>query len=57
MVTQWFTVYIVTVEACVSEWLTPRTPDLEVRGLNVARRVVSLHKELYSTWSLFTQVV
>ena len=56
MVTQWFTVYIVTVEACVAEWLTPRTPDLEVRGSSVARRVVSLGKELYSTWSLFTQV-
>ena len=36
------------------EWLTPRTPDLEVRGL--ARRVVSLDKGLYSTLSLFTQV-
>ena len=56
MVTQWFTVYIVTVEACVSEWLTPRTPDVEVRGSSVARRVVSSDKELYSTWSLFTQV-
>ena len=40
----------------MAEWLTPRTPDLEVRGSNLARRVVSLDKELYSTLSLFTQV-
>ena len=44
------------VEACVAEWLTPRTPDLEVRGSSLARHVVSLEKELYSTLSLFTQV-
>ena len=43
-------------EACVAERLTPRTPDLEVRGSSLARRVVSLDKELYSTLSLFTQV-
>ena len=42
-------------QACVAEWLTPRTPDLEVRGSSLARRVVSLDKELYSTLSLFTQ--
>ena len=44
------------VEACVAEWLRPQTPDLEVRGSSLARRVVSLDKELYSTLSLFTQV-
>ena len=43
-------------EACVAEWLTPRTPDLEVRASSLARRVVSLDKELYSTVPLFTQV-
>ena len=31
--------------------LTPRTPDLEVRGSSLACRVVSLDKELYSTLS------
>ena len=31
-------------------------PDLEVRGSSLARRVVSIDKELYSTLSLFTQV-
>ena len=44
------------VEACVAKRLTPRTPDLEVRGSSLVRRVVSLDKELYSTLSLFTQV-
>ena len=43
-------------KACVAEWLAPRTPDVEVRGSSLARRVVSLDKELYSTLSLFTQV-
>ena len=43
-------------EACVTERLTPRTLDLEVRGSSLARRVVSVHKKLYSTLSLFTQV-
>ena len=43
-------------ETCVAEQLTPRTPDLEVRGSSLAPRVVSLDKELYSTLSLFTQV-
>ena len=43
-------------EACVAERLTPRTPDLEIRGSSLARRVVSLDKELYSTLSLRTQV-
>ena len=36
--------------------LTPRTLDLEVQGSSVARRVVSLDKELYSTLALFAQV-
>ena len=40
----------------VAEWLILQTPDLEVRGSSLARRVVSLDKELYSTLSLFTQV-
>ena len=40
----------------MAERLTPRTPDLEVRGSSLARRVVSLDKELYCTLSLFTQV-
>ena len=44
------------VEACVAERLTPRTLDLEVRGSSLARRVVSLDRELYSTLSLFAQV-
>ena len=44
------------VEACVAELLTPRNLDLEVRGSNLARRVVSLDKEFYSTLSLFIQV-
>ena len=54
---RFFDVAIATVlEACVAERLTPRTLDLEVRGSSLARRVVSLDKELYSTLSLFTQV-
>ena len=40
----------------MAERLTPRTLDLEVRGSSLARRVVSLDKELYSTLSLFIQV-
>ena len=52
---RFFDVAIATVlEACVAERLTPRTLDLEVRGSSLARRVVSLDKELYSTLSLFT---
>ena len=34
------------VEACVAERLTPRTLDLEVQGSSLARRVLSLDKEL-----------
>ena len=41
----------------MAEWLTPQTPNLEVRDLSLARRLVSLDKELYSTLSLFTQLV
>ena len=37
----------------VAERLTPRTSDLEVRDTSLARRAVSLDKELYSTLSLF----
>ena len=36
--------------------VTPRTLDLEVWGSSLARSVVSLDKELYSTLPLFTQV-
>ena len=48
--------YVQTMEACLAEWWTPRTLDLEVQGSSLARRVVSLDKELHSTLSLFTQV-
>ena len=44
------------VEAFVAERLTTRTLDLKVWGPSLARPVVSLDKELYSTLSLFTQV-
>ena len=44
------------VEAWVAEQLTPHTPDLEVQGSSLTRQVLSLHKELYSNLSLFTQV-
>ena len=40
----------------MAERLTPRTPDLEVRGSSLARRVVSLDKEFHSPLSPFTQV-
>ena len=40
----------------MAERLPPRIPDLEVRALSLACRVVSLDEELYSSWSLFTQV-
>ena len=36
----------------MAERLLPRTPNLEVQGSSLARRVVSLDKELYSTLSL-----
>ena len=41
---------------CVIERSTPRTPDLEARGIGLAHRVASLDKELYSTLSFFTKV-
>ena len=40
----------------MTEQLTPLIPDLEVHGSSLARPVLSLDKELYSTLSLFTQV-
>ena len=40
----------------MAEQLTPQTPDLEVWGSSPARRVVSLDKKLYSTFSPLTQV-
>ena len=36
--------------------VTPWTLDLEVRGSSLARRVLSLDKEIYTTLSLFTRV-
>ena len=41
----------------MADWSTPRTPDLQVRVSSLARRVVSLDKELYSTLSLSAQLV
>ena len=38
----------------MAERLALRTLDLEVRGSSLARHVVSLDTELYSTLSLFT---
>ena len=52
---QFSIVYAPIVEACVAERLTPRLPDLEVRGSSLARRVVSLDKKLYSTFLLLNQ--
>ena len=43
-------------EAFVADQLTPRTPDLDVRGSSLACRVVSLDKEPHSTLPLFTLV-
>ena len=43
-------------EVCVTERLTPRTPDLEFRGSSLACLFFSLDKKLYSILSLFTQV-
>ena len=40
----------------MAERLTARKLDLEVGGSSLARRIVSLDKELYSTLSLFNQV-
>ena len=33
-----------SLEMGVAEWLTPQTPDLEIQGSSLARRVVSLGK-------------
>ena len=30
-----------SLEMGVAEWLTPQTPDLEIKGSSLARRVVS----------------
>jgi len=38
----------------VAKQLTPQTPHMEVQGSSLACRVVSLDKELYYTFSLFT---
>ena len=43
-------------ETCVAEWLTPLTVDVEVWDSSLACLIVSLDKELYSTFSLFTRV-
>ena len=40
----------------MAERLTPQTLDLEVQGSSLARYIVSLDEELYSTLSLFTLV-
>ena len=45
-----------SLEMGVAEWLTPQTPDLDIQRSSLARRVVSLDKELYSTLSLLTHV-
>ena len=40
----------------VAKGLTRGTLDLEVRGSSLARRIVSLDKELYSTLFLFSSL-
>ena len=40
----------------MAERLKPAIPDLEARDSSSASRIVSLHKKLYSTLSLLTQV-
>ena len=40
----------------MAERLNPAIPDLEARDSSPASRIVSLHKKLYSTLSLLTQV-
>ena len=49
---KYFITTVNIVEVSVAERLTPQTLNLEVRGSSLARRVVSLDKELYSTLSL-----
>ena len=49
--------YINSMEACVTDCITPRTQGLEARGSNLALdRIVSLDKEFYFTLSRFTQM-
>ena len=48
--------FVPSMEVCVAEWLTPQFPDVEVWGSSLAHCIVSSHKELYLTLSLFTQV-
>ena len=50
------TKWVRCVEGCVAELLTPRTPDLAVRGSSLTCRVVSLDEELHTILSFFTQV-
>ena len=45
-----------SLEVCLTERLTPWTPDLEDQGSILACWIDSLDMELYSTLSLFTQV-
>ena len=40
----------------MAERLKPAIPDVEARDSTPASRIVSLHKKLYSTLSLLTQV-
>ena len=49
--------YIDLVEARVFKQLTPRTLNLEVWSSSLARRIVSLDKEVYFTLSLFTRCI
>ena len=37
-----------SLEMGVAEWLTPQTPDLEIQGSSLARRVVSLDKKNFT---------
>ena len=48
--------FLPSMEACIIEWLTPQSPDVGGPGSNLASRIVSSDKELYSTLYLFTQV-
>lgn len=49
-------VYPFLLEACVTEQVTPQTPDLKVCGSSVPHRIVFLDEELHSTLSFFNQV-
>ena len=50
---RWSWVVEVSLRSRIFKQLTPRTPDLKVRGSGLASRVVSLDKELYSTLNGF----